>query len=171
MAVPGDAIAAPIDKALQASDRGKVTKYIYPFLYLDTSGFRDPAPLREAAARAAMENPAVAGFYTADGACSEHDAWAVRFGNSFHAKRSGDVMLSYQPEYVEEFGAGRGVSYGSLYNYDVKVPLAFFGPSFRDHVFEAPVESVDIAPTLARLLGVSTPSSAVGRVLGEAFNE
>ena len=65
----------------------------------------------------------------------------------------------------------RGVSYGSLYNYDVRVPLSFYGPSFRAGAYEAPVESVDVAPTLARVLGLSVPSSSVGRVLGEAFNE
>jgi arylsulfatase A-like enzyme len=36
-------------------------------------------------------------------------------------------------------------------------------------VYEAPVESVDLAPTLARVMGVDTPSSSVGRVLGEAI--
>jgi arylsulfatase A-like enzyme len=36
-------------------------------------------------------------------------------------------------------------------------------------VFESPVEAVDVAPTLARVMGVAEPSSAVGRVLGEAL--
>jgi arylsulfatase A-like enzyme len=84
-------------------------------------------------------------------------------------KRSGDVMLSYRPEYVEDFGAGRGVSYGSLYNYDARVPLIFYGPQFRAGVFESPVEAVDVAPTLARVIGIAEPSSAAGRVLGEAL--
>ena len=39
-------------------------------------------------------------------------------------------MLSYPPEYVEDYGQGRGISYGSLYNYDVRVPLCFYGPQF-----------------------------------------
>jgi arylsulfatase A-like enzyme len=78
-------------------------------------------------------------------------------------------MLSYRPEYVEDFGAGRGISYGSLYNYDARVPLFFYGPQFRAGVFEAPVETVDVAPTLARAMGIAEPSSAVGRVLGEAL--
>jgi hypothetical protein len=171
MAVNGELIASAIDKALQAARTGKVLKYIYPFLYLDPSDYRDPEPAREIASRAAMDLPAVAGYYTASGDCSEHDAWATRFGNSFHAKRSGDLMLSYRPGYVEEFGQNRGISYGSLYNYDVKVPLCMYGPSFRAGVFEGPVDSVDVAPTLARLLGVASPTSSVGRVLGEAFAE
>ena len=78
-------------------------------------------------------------------------------------------MLSYRPEYVEDFGAGRGISYGSLYNYDASVPLFFYGPAFRAGVFETPVEAVDVAPTLARAMGIAQPSSALGRVLGEAL--
>jgi hypothetical protein len=171
MAVNGESVATVVDKALQAAGPARVSRYIYQFLYLDTTAFRTPAEVREVAARAAMEHRAVAGFYTADAYCSEHDAWATRYGNSFHARRSGDLMLSYRPEYVEDFGQGRGISYGSLYNYDVRVPLCFYGPSFRAGVFDSPVESVDVAPTLARLMGVSVPSSSVGRVLAEAFAE
>jgi hypothetical protein len=121
------------------------------------------------AADGALEYPAVAGYYTAGGGCSMNNEWQKRFQNSFHAQRSGDAMLSYRPEYVEDFGAGRGISYGSLYNYDARVPLFFYGPQFRAGVFEAPVETVDVAPTLARAMGIAEPSSAVGRVLGEAL--
>jgi len=118
-----------------------------------------------------MRHSAVAGYFTAGGACSAKNEWAQRFRNSFHLSRSGDVMLSYLPEYVEDYGEGRGISYGSLYNYDVRVPLCFYGPQFRAGVFDAPVESVDLAPTLARAIGVSPPSSTTGRVLAEALAE
>jgi hypothetical protein len=171
MAVSGDQLAAAIDRALQADGNGRVEKYIYPFLYLDTNGFRDPEPIREAAARAAMKHPAVAGYYTAGGASSIHGDWARRYRNSFHPARSGDVMLSYRPEYVESFLPGRGVSYGSLYNYDARVPLCFYGPQFRPGQFEQMVTAADIAPTLARACGVGPPSSSTGRVLGEALAE
>jgi arylsulfatase A-like enzyme len=78
-------------------------------------------------------------------------------------------MLSYQPEYIEDYGAERGGSYGSLYNYDACVPLFFLGPQFRAGVFESPVESVDVTPTLARAIGVAAPSSSTGRVLSQAL--
>jgi hypothetical protein len=169
MAVKGEALAQAVDRNLSASGNGRVEKYLYPFLYLDAAGFRDPEPIRVAAGRAALEMPAVANYYTAGGACSVHDEWKRRLRNSFHPTRSGDVMLSYQPEYVEDFAEGRGISYGSLYSYDARVPLFFYGPQFRSAVFETPVESVDLAPTLARLMGVAAPSSSMGRVLGEAF--
>ncbi len=169
MAVNGERLAQAIERNLSGNGYGHVEKYLYPFLYLDSGGFRDPEPIRLAAARSAMDQPAVAGYFTAAGACSTHDDWERRFRNSFHVTRSGDVMLSYRPDYVEDFGQGRGVSYGSLYNYDVRVPLCFFGPQFRTGVYEAPVQSVDVAPTLARAMGVGPPSSSSGRVLAEAL--
>ena len=80
-------------------------------------------------------------------------------------------MLSYRPEYIEDFGQGRGISYGSLYNYDVCVPLFLYGPQFRAGVYEQPVESIDVAPTLARVMGVGMPSSSTGRALAEGMLE
>jgi hypothetical protein len=171
VAVAGESVADAVERALVSASLGHVERYIYPFLYLDTAGFRDPEPVRAAAARAALAHPAVAGYYTAGDACSVHDGWEQRFRNSFHPRRSGDVMLSYRPEFVEDYGQGRGISYGSLYNYDARVPLCFYGPQFRAGVFDAMVESVDLAPTLARTIGVPPPSSATGRVLAEALAE
>jgi hypothetical protein len=169
MAVTGELLAQGIQQRLAVEGAGRVEKYLYPFLYLDTTGFAFPEAARHAAGRAALEQPGVAAYYTAGGECSVHDDWERRFRNSFHPQRSGDVMLSYAPEYVEDFGEGRGVSYGSLYNYDIQTPLCFYGPQFRAFSFEFPVESVDVAATLARAIGVAQPSSGSGRVLGEAF--
>jgi len=166
MAVNGETIAQAVERALK--DYGRhVEKYVYPFLYLDN--LRDSEPSRLIAARAALEHAAVAGYYTAGGACSVEGEWRRRFQNSFHPKRSGDVMLSYRPEYVEDFTPGRGVSYGSLYNYDAHVPLFFYGPQFRAGVFESPVAAVDVAPTLARAMGIAAPSSSLGRALAEVL--
>lgn len=169
MAVNGEALAQSVAKSLSAGRLGAVEKYVYPFLYLDTGGWQDPEPLRLAAARAALDDAAVANYYTAGGACSTGSEWQRRFRNSFHYRRSGDVMLSYRPGYIEYFGQDRGVSYGSLYNYDVSVPLFFYGPQFRPGVYQRPVESIDVAPTLARVIGAGLPSSSTGRALAEAM--
>ena len=170
MAVPGELVAKSVQASLTPAG-ASVERYVYPFLYLDP-GTRDYEATRVAAARAALGLPAVASWFTAGGACSTFSDWEHRFRNSFHAVRSGDVMLSYRPEYVEDFGQGRGVSYGSIYNYDVQTPLLFYCPQFFRHgLFEYPVESVDLAPTLARAFGVAAPSSSVGRVLTEALTE
>jgi hypothetical protein len=171
MAVSGEAVAQTIEKALAAAKLGHVASYLYPFVYLDPDPAASLDTVREHAAAAAMTYPAVAATFTASGACSVHDQWEERFRNSFHPKRSGDLMLSYRPEYVEDYGQRRGISYGSLYNYDVRTPLCLYGPQFLSGVFEQPVEAVDLAPTLARAIGVASPSSATGRVLSEALIE
>ncbi len=169
MVVDGEALARKIDTALAARGLGRVEKYLYPFMYLDSSGFRDAEEIRKAAGRALLEQPAVADFFTAEGSSSTQNEWRERFRNSFHAKRSGDVMVSYQAGFVENFGQGRGISYGSLYNYDARVPLCLYGPQFRTGVFDRMVEAVDLAPTLARVMGAETPGSSMGRVLQEAL--
>jgi len=171
MAVPGESVAQAVERALRERNLGHVQKYLYPFLYLDGGTARDLEPMRQVAAAAALEHPAVAGYYTAGGACSSHDEWERRFRNSFHPRRCGDVMLSYRPEYVEDYGQGRGISYGSLYNYDTSVPLCLYGPRFRSGLFESSVEAIDLAPTLARACGVPPPSSSTGRILAEALAE
>ena len=73
---------------------------------------------------------------------------------------------------MEDFNAaGRGVSYGSLYNYDTRVPLFLYGPQFGRKQIERGIEAVDLAPTMARAAGLSPPSSSTGEVLAEAFAE
>ena len=179
LAIPGETVARTINQALSARydlrDRKNlyVERYLYPFLYLRLDqlqkAYIDLREARVVAGQAALTVPGVTGYYTADGDCSHSGDWLRRFRNSFHAVRSGDVMLAYGPEYVEDYGLGRGISYGSLYNYDTRVPLIFYGAPFETQEFETTVESIDLAPTLARAAGTAWPSSATGRVLGEAL--
>ena len=179
LAIPGERVAHTISQALSAHYdlKGRksafVERYLYPFLYLRLNelhkAYIDPREARALAGQAALSIPGVAGYYTADGDSSHSGDWLRRFRNSFHAVRSGDVMLAYGPDHVEDYGAGRGISYGSLYNYDTRVPLILYGAPFETQQFETQVESIDLAPTLARVAGTAWPSSATGRVLGEAL--
>ena len=171
MAVSGERLAQAVDAVLLSRGAGRVERYLYPFFYLDTTKVPDPDAARLVAARAALEHPAVDAYYTSNGAASVRNRWVDRFRNSFHPQRSGDFMVSYGPEQIEEYAQNRGVSYGSLYNYDVQVPLFLYGPQFRAGVFNQPVELVDLAPTLAQVIGSAYPSSSVGRVLAEAVVE
>src|SRR5439155_699169 len=174
LAVSGETVAGAINQALSAHyDTGHrknvyVERYLYPFLYarqdLLRKSFIDPREARVVAGQAALTIPGVAGYYTADGDSSHSGDWLRRFRNSFHAVRSGDVMLAYAPQHVEYYGDGRGISYGSLYNYDSLGPLILYGAAFETQLFETPVESVDLAPTLPRVAGIGWPSSSNGRV-------
>lgn len=179
LAISGESIAQRIDHALSAAfdtlpARNRwVERYLYPNLWLRRETLRRTsapyADILRVAAATALAIPGVAAWFTSTGLCSRGGDWLDRFRRSFHAQHSGDLMLAYESGCVEETGLGRGISYGSLYNYDTDVPLILYGSPFRSGVYEAIAESVDLAPTLARVLRVAMPSACCGRVLAEAL--
>jgi predicted AlkP superfamily pyrophosphatase or phosphodiesterase len=75
------------------------------------------------------------------------------------------VPQAYQMEYLN----GIQTTHFSPWSYDRHVPLGFFGAEFVPGIYREPVAPVDIAVTLASILGVNHPSAAVGRVLTEAL--
>jgi predicted AlkP superfamily pyrophosphatase or phosphodiesterase len=60
-----------------------------------------------------------------------------------------------------------GTTHGSPFNYDAQVPLIFMGASVKPGVYHRRTMSPDIAPTLATILSVATPSGSEGRALDE----
>jgi len=66
-------------------------------------------------------------------------------------------------------GGLKGTDHGTPYSYDTHVPLAFYGLPFQLGTFRTHCEPVDLAVTLASLLGINAPTHAVGRVLTEAM--
>ncbi len=58
-----------------------------------------------------------------------------------------------------------GSSHGSAYWYDRHVPLIFYGAGIEAGETAEPARTVDVAPTLARLIGLSIPDGLDGRPL------
>ncbi len=81
------------------------------------------------------------------------DQFAGLYANTYHDGRSQDVLVRLKPYYVVS-NYGTGTSHGSPYLYDRHVPLVFLGSGVKSRTISDPVASVDIAPTLARLLGI-----------------
>lgn len=86
----------------------------------------------------------------------------VRAG--FHAERGSDLFVVSDPYWLFE---SRGTSHGTPYNYDAHVPVIFMGSGIKSGKYHQRIAVNDIAPTLATMLEVETPSGAVGRVLYE----
>ena len=83
---------------------------------------------------------------------------------SFRAERSGDVLVAFKPWVV--FGApptDYPTGHGSPHAYDRRVPLIFWGP-WKGGERPEPVRTVDLAPTLARELGIK-PGAVDGKAL------
>ena len=91
---------------------------------------------------------------------------AERMRRSAYPGRVGDILVAFQP-YLTPASAGATyvASHGSPWNYDRRVPILFWwkgGPA-RERVL--PIETVDIAPTLAAVTGVPVPADVDGRCL------
>ncbi len=92
------------------------------------------------------------------------DPVGVRMRNGFNQARSGNVMVMLDPYWI----VGRtGTTHGAPFDYDTHVPVLFLGPQVRAGRYNANIMVNDIAPTLATMLDVETPSGSVGRVLDE----
>lgn len=83
--------------------------------------------------------------------------------NGFNQKRSGDVLVVYDPAYISYSKVGS--THGSGLNYDTHVPLLFFGYGINQGSTVTKTRIVDIAPTISALLDISFPNGATGQPL------
>ena len=67
--------------------------------------------------------------------------------------------------------AKTGTSHGSPYSYDARVPIVFWGAHHAAKKVDRPVHTVDIAPTLAKILNIQAPLGLDGVVLEEFGNK
>jgi arylsulfatase A-like enzyme len=84
--------------------------------------------------------------------------------NGFNSARSGNLMVILDPYWMI---SASGTTHGTPFDYDTHVPLMFLGPRVRPGRYNRNVMVNDVAPTLATILDVETPSGSVGRVLDE----
>jgi hypothetical protein len=85
---------------------------------------------------------------------------------TWHAERSGDVQIMSKNYWLFESRRTSAATHGSPYPQDYTVPILFYGPRWLGAgKVDRTVEIADIAPTLARFLGVPAPSASEGRLL------
>lgn len=82
---------------------------------------------------------------------------------SLAPERAGDILLTFAPLYT--FDQPPDVAtHGSPWDYDRRIPLVFYGP-WKAEVRSEPVRTIDLAPTLAKELGIAPGEAVDGRVL------
>jgi predicted AlkP superfamily pyrophosphatase or phosphodiesterase len=139
----------------------------YLNLKLIDSHTLDRAEVERVAADAARGEPHIARVYTRAQLLKgevQQDAISRAFSVGFFAPRSGDLFILPEPYYLFE---ATGTGHGTPYDYDNHVPVIFLGPGIKPGTYAARIAATDIAPTLAAILGIETPTSSVGRVLTE----
>ena len=117
----------------------------------------------------AMKQAGLAGYFT---------KWQLARGETPATEIGRRYAHSYSPEggwYVIgipslfRVGITKGTDHATPFSYDIHVPLAFYGLAFQSGIYRTHAEPVDLAVTLASLLGINAPAQATGRVLTEAL--
>jgi len=138
----------------------------------------DRARVQAEAVRRYAANPQVAAVYTKDQIAAAPlpagppETWSLlqRARASFDAERSGDISIFLKPRITPippaTTPAGTIATHGSIWDYDRRVPILFWRKGMTG--FEQPlsVETVDIMPSLAALVGFAlAPGEVDGRCL------
>jgi hypothetical protein len=82
---------------------------------------------------------------------------------SFYAPRSGDFVVFLKKDITPIASTGKGyvATHGSPYDYDRRVPILFWRPGVTGTTVERPVETTDIMPTLASMIGLPVQAGSV----------
>ena len=95
-----------------------------------------------------------------------HDDVARRWSHQFPAKAQIELIVSLTP--LSTWG-GNVASHGSGNDYDSHVPLIFYGAGVRPGRVTGFVRTVDLAPTMAAIAGVTPTERLDGVVLQKAL--
>ena len=150
--------------------------FFRPYLYLDTDKILaaklDQSEVEQAIASAISEYKGIALAVPRNGLPALQESSVVaQIQRNFHPARSGDIYI-VQQLYWFMFDKGPiAAMHGSPWRYDTHVPIIFSGQNIQSQTLHRLVHPVDVAPTIAALLGMTAPSSAQGVPLVEVLQE
>ena len=153
----------------------EVVRFFYrPYLYLDdekiSAAKLDRTIVEQAVADALTDTDGIALAVASSRLSSRQlNPLVAQVQRNTHITRSGDIYIIQEP-YWFLFDKGPVVAmHGSPWRYDTHVPIIFTGPGIQPGRVHRPVHPVDVAPTIAALLGMTPPSSAQGTPLEEVL--
>ena len=127
------------------------------------------AKVRDAAVAWLRQQPEIAEVYTAEqtaaavpppGKPADQLTVLERFHESYDKDRSGDIQVEFRQYSTLYMARGPGdtvAGHGSPWDYDRRVPILFWWPGVGADDRKDPIETVDIAPTLAAIAHVPAP--------------
>ena len=86
----------------------------------------------------------------------------------YDPKQSGDLVILEGAGYLESYSA-TGTTHGTPNSYDTNVPLLFYGWHVPQGESSKKEYITEIAPTLSKMLKITTPNGTEGQVLEELF--
>jgi predicted AlkP superfamily pyrophosphatase or phosphodiesterase len=88
------------------------------------------------------------------------DKYHRRFLHGYSPERSPDIIVQFEPWVLDYLD--HGSTHGSAYDHDTWVPIVLYASGVSAGEVSDPVYTVDLAPTLAGLLGISMPDNLDG---------
>jgi len=189
-AIEGYPHAGRVDRALQPRvnaalkarfglDADPVVSSAGGFVIVDKDRKSLPEPLRSQVLAAALEllnaEPQVALAVARDELLAEPVPNSInpedlnvreRLRLSAVAGRSPDILRAWQPGLTGQGRVGGAISsHGSPWDYDRRVPIVFWWPGAEGQERFLPMRTIDIAPTLANLIGVQPDGPIDGRCM------
>lgn len=143
-----------------------------PHLYLDLQALPIARrhTVQQAVAKALRSVPGIRLTFLPEDPPNPEDPAEVAARQCTRAGRNGQVMMVQKQGWMfDDLQSPGAANHGSPYTYDQEVPLILWGPGIRPGRHDARVDPRDLAPTLAKLLGIRPPDKAQGRVLTEAL--
>jgi predicted AlkP superfamily pyrophosphatase or phosphodiesterase len=170
-----DEIVAAANKAGQKFGVDEIVRFFYrPYLYLNDEKIAaakiDRSKVEQAIADALTDDDGIAlAVATSRLSVQQTNPLVVRVRNNHHATRSGDIYIIQDPYWFLFDKGPVKAMHGSPWRYDTHVPIIFMGPGMQPQTVDRRVHPVDVAPTIAALLGMTPPGSAQGLPLEEVF--
>jgi predicted AlkP superfamily pyrophosphatase or phosphodiesterase len=157
-----------------------IQMYEHPYVYLNQDVIRekglDEGAVERAVAEELMKLDGVA-LAISSTALRENNLPSTRIINTvlrnFNPQRSGDIFVVFEAHSFlrEADGLPAASSHGSPWRYDTYVPVIFAGGRLRPQRIYREIETVDVAPTLAAVVGAKPPSGARGAPLIEVLQD
>ena len=113
--------------------------------------------------------PGIAEAWTHAEILNSKSAMARLYRHSMVPGKSGDLFIQIEEGCLLWFE--EGTTHGSPHLYDRQVPLVFFGKGIAPGQSDAPVHTIDLAPTLAQLLRLKVPANLEGKALALSSKE
>jgi predicted AlkP superfamily pyrophosphatase or phosphodiesterase len=155
-----------------------IQSYFQPYLYLNHDVLREKGLNQAEVERAvAVELEKLDGVWLASPSSAIAEAplpdTALNLAilRNYNPKRSGDIYIVFKPGwFINDFDGQTVASvHGSPWRYDQFVPVIFAGPGMTAQRVFREISTVDVAPTLSAILGITYPSGSVGKPLVEAL--
>jgi predicted AlkP superfamily pyrophosphatase or phosphodiesterase len=101
------------------------------------------------------------------GLAAKGDVLARRWLHSIPLDFQAELTVSFKPGYY--WYTTRYAAHGSPHDLDARIPVLFMGPMVKPGRYTSPIYSIDVAPTLAAMLGIEPTERVDGRVLTDVL--